>query len=188
VVAVTLEIAQESSPYSFNWSDVDYQLLSKLANSSDVASLIISRLMIGDLYGCIGLFVTEHLATYNRLHQPAARHELERDLSKAIRALNITALKSATIALHIIKDVNKTQREIAIQSSTGQAVHIGVPSRRIVIGVFIKNSHLSMTEMRRDYLRDWGVPSLVLDKLRTVLDDSQVTEVALYGETDDISN
>jgi HD superfamily phosphohydrolase len=180
-----LESAQERSLIAFYWQDVDYQLLEKLAGCSAEVSAIVSRLVLGDLYGCLGIYSTCRMETWETLANPPARRALEKDLREHIRKLDGRALKKAEIALHAIKDVDKTQRQIRALTPTGRRITIGVPTRRLLLGVFFKNVHLSMSNVKEENLENWTVRRVVRDRLTACLKDPNIQELVPYGEISD---
>lgn len=139
-----IELAKMRDPHPFNWYDVDYELLEKLSNISSESSMIISRLLKGDLYGCIGIFSTSKTDKYGIFTNTNRRSELENEITKIIRTNFRSHFKSAMVALHPILDVNKTERQVYIQTDDGRVVRIGDSSNQLLIGVFFKNKDLNM--------------------------------------------
>jgi hypothetical protein len=181
-----LGLAQSRSLISFNWHDVDYHLLEKLANSSDEVSAIVSRLMLGDLYGCIGIYSTSLIKAYEMIVNRTTRQPLESELGTRIRKLKIGSLKNAVVALHAIKDLNNTQRQIKAVTSKGKRIKVGVPTRRVLVGVFYKNIHLGMTAIKQDSLEKWGVRPIVQKFLQETLKDASIKELIPYGEVNEV--
>jgi HD superfamily phosphohydrolase len=178
-----VELAKIKNPYSFRWFYVDYQLLEMLSNVSSETSLIISRLMKGDLYGCIGIFSTVNTDKYKILSDANERKELEHDLSEKIQSKFGSRFKSAMIALHTIIDVDKTERQVCVYTDDGTIVKIGKSSHRLLIGVFFKNLDLNMNKIQ-------SLPNNIALQLRKeifeylsgVLNDPNLREEKLYGE------
>jgi uncharacterized protein len=183
-----LFLAQARPSMSFSWHDVDYQLLEKLSNCSYDVSSIISRLMLGDLYGCIGIYSTSNIAAYEMFTDPETRSSIEKSIEGRIRKLSHTSFKSAIITIHAIKDVNKTQRQVKALTSKGKTLVIGEPSREVLMGVFFKNAHLSMTLIRQELLEEWGVSKVVQKVLRDVVKDTSIKELTPYGEANSTNN
>lgn len=201
-----LELARRVTSVPFVWNDVDFDLLEKLAKSTGEVPSIISRLMLGDLYGCVGIYSTSSVEVHDELSNKAADHalkveqlanlyqeqpeliqlpmrrSLEKLLEDLLRGLGIGDLKTALIAIHTIKDVNKTQRQIRILTSKGKYIEIGDPTRRVLIGVFFKNAHLSMSKISPDLLEKWRVRNIVREFLKTQLMDPNIEELIPYGE------
>ncbi|MGB2640770.1 MAG: HD domain-containing protein [Candidatus Acidiferrum sp.] len=177
-----LEIAQGQSTFSFYWQDVDYQLLERLSQCSDETSAIISRLMIGDLYGCIGIYSCPDINFNAQLANPLSRRQMELNLGTRIRAVGAGALKSAVVGLHPILDVNKTRRPVNAISTSGKSVEIGEPIRRVLVGVFFKNIHLGMATIDRGNLGKLGVLQIVSNWLEEITKCSEIEELEPYAE------
>lgn len=171
-----------SSEISLPWHDVDYQLLDKLFRVSDEARSIVSRLMLGDLYGCVGIYSTSRIDVLKRFANSQIRKKLELDLGDKIRGLGIRALKSAIVGLHAIKDVNKTQRQIKILTDTGNTLVVGIPTHRILIGVFFKNIPLGMSSISEADIQEWKVDREVRSWLGLETEDPGLKKLELYGE------
>ena len=149
MLSEAIELAKIKEIHPFNWYDVDYKLLEELAKKSSETSIIISRLMKGDLYGCIGIFSTAKTNKYEILRDSIRRKELEDELSRTVRSKLPSRFKSAMIALHPIIDVNKTERQVCIQTDEGIVVKIGNSSNQLLVGVFFKNMGLNMHEINK---------------------------------------
>lgn len=181
-----IEIAKSKVPYPFNWYDVDFRLFQELSNISAESSTIISRLMKGDLYGCIGIFSSGKIQNQAALADRTRRKQLEDNLNSLIRSKFAARFKSAMIALHLIVDVNKTQRQVRIRTDEGKVAQIGNRSEQLLIGAFFKNLRLSMYEIE-------NIPDATMNSIRqeistslgTVLDTSDIQEIKLYGEVTD---
>ncbi|MGB8216296.1 MAG: HD domain-containing protein [Candidatus Methanoperedens sp.] len=61
MLSEAIESSIMKSFHPFDWYDVDYEFLKKLYSTSSEISMILSRLMKGDLYGCIGIFSTSKI-------------------------------------------------------------------------------------------------------------------------------
>jgi uncharacterized protein len=177
-----LFLAQARPSVSFSWHDVDYQLLEKLSNCSYEVGAIISRLMLGDLYGCIGIYSTSNIKAYEMFTDPGTRSSIEKHIENRVRSIGHTSVKSAIIAIHAIKDVNKTQRQIKALTGSGKTLVIGTPSREVFMGVFFKNVHLSMTSIKQELLEEWRISQIVQESLKDVVKDENIKELIPYGE------
>lgn len=178
-----IELSKTIKNASFTWHDVDFELLEKLkVNSSESASLI-SRLMKGDLYGCIAIFATGKTDKYNLFRNIDTKRALEDKLSTKIRESFKPALRSALIGLHPILDSNKTQRAISIKTDDGSIAQVGKSTNQLLIGVFFKNVDLNAQKIRfmPNHLND-RVKWVIRDCLRYELDDQLIEEKELYGE------
>ncbi len=178
-----IEQAYEQSPLAISWSDTDYELVMKLARCKDSTASITTRLMTGELYGCLGIFSTTNTSFYEVLNSPRERHELEERLVELLRAGGRGPVQHATVAIHGILDVNKTQREVQFRTDSGRMVCIGVPSRRLLIGVFLRNVHLRMGDINREL--QVSLSNLVLPTLATAVRDADLQEIPLYSEATD---
>lgn len=188
-----LQIAQQKTEsHVFRWHDVDYEILVKLADCSAETGMIVRRLMIGDLYGCIGIYSTSSVDAYDKIINPDQRKQIEGNIANRLRSgVGHSDFRNTDIAVHAIKDVNKTRRQIRILTSAGREVEIGESSSQVLIGVFFRNVNLSMLEVRPHILEKWNVRQLVLESLEELLNKHEDTprfkfeEVRLYGEAAD---
>ena len=87
------------------------------------------------------------------------------------------------VALHSIIDVNKTERQVYIQTDDGRVVKIGKSSNRLLVGVFFRNRDLSIYNMENISNSD-KIRREVYIYLSNTLEDSNLQEVKLYGEID----
>lgn len=171
----------------FTWHDVDFELLEKLKVTSSESANIISRLMKGDLYGCIAIFSTKKSDKYNVFRNTESKRALEERLSKIIRDNFKPALKSAMIAMHPILDLNKTQRQVSLKTDDGEVVRIGTPTNQLLIGVFFRNVDFSMHKINLMPLNLASKVRLTIrEYLSKELDDPLITEKELYGELKEI--
>ncbi|MFX0194588.1 MAG: HD domain-containing protein [Candidatus Hodarchaeota archaeon] len=179
-----IELSKIKQAHPFNWYDVDHELLEKLANISSESSMIISRLMRGDLYGCIAIFSTANTDKYRIFNDTDKRRELEGNLSKLIRSTKFSSrFKSALIALHPIVDENKIERQVRIRTNDGRFVQVGKSSKQILIGIFFKNTDLNMykiSNIHDDTMRK--IREEISKHLSEVLEDENLREVDLYEE------
>ena len=147
-------------------------------------SEIISRLMKGDLYGCIGIFSTAKTEKYGIFIDTNKRSELEDEITQIIRSKIASRFKSAMVALHSIIDVNKTERQVCIQTDDGRVVKIGKSSNRLLVGVFFRNRDLSIYKMK-NVSNGTKIRQEVYTYLSNILEDPNLQEVKLYGEIDE---
>jgi len=178
-----IEIAKEKAYLPFNWYDVDHELLEKLSNICSESRNIISRLMVGDLYGCMGIFSTTRTDKYESISDISTRKKLELNLIEMIQSRFDPRFKDAMIAIHPILDVNKTERRVCIQTDDGTVVQIGKSSNQLLIGVFFKNVYLN-TYTISDI--PYGIKNEMCRKisayLSDVLGDPNLRQLKLYGE------
>jgi hypothetical protein len=179
----TIELAKIKGPMPFNWYDVDYELLEKLSKISSESYIISSRLMKGNLYGCIGIFSTSKTDKYEIFSNSNKRRDLENKLNKIIRSKLGSQFKSAMVAFHPIIDINKTERRVTIITDEDNVIQIGNSSHQLLIGVFFKNVDLNMYKIL-------DLPDDIVYKIRqeisiylsNVVEDQNIREVELYGE------
>ncbi len=181
-----VEIAKAEKKISLNWYDTDYELLKKLMMVSSETREIISRLMIGELYGCIGIFSSTRIDKYSILSEMCSRRKLEKELTEKIRSKfnKFSRFRHAIIVFHPILDVNKTERRVRLRTNRGKVVNIGKSSKRLLIGVFFKNRNLNIYELDKIRYED------VLEQIRRevykylsgILEDKYLREVELYDE------
>lgn len=157
-----IELAKAKEVRPFNWYDIDYELLRKLCAVSSEASVIISRLMKGDLYGCIGIFSTARTEKYKVFVGTTENQRLEKELSGLLRSELGSRFKSAMVSLHPILDIDKIERRVAIRTNRGKDVEIGGSSNQLLIGVFFKNAGLNMYRITH-------IPHDTLGKIRHVV-------------------
>lgn len=132
--------------------NVDYEIseqkLFKVLNVRYNPSQIISRLMTGDLYQCLMILETEDIGTYTNFLDYSKRINLEDEIESKIRATD--DLSNLNIGIHPILDVNKTERQLKIYFNGSQnPVVIGdTASKKLLIGVFIKNEPYGLKHVR----------------------------------------
>ena len=183
MLSEAIELAKTKEILPFSWHDVDYELLQKLSKVSSETSMLISRLMKGILYGCIGIFSSRKTDKYKIFSDTSGRRMLEDKLTKMMRLKFSPRFKSAMVAIHQIIDVNKTERLVCIQTDDGQVTQIGQSSNRLLIGVFLKNVDLDMYKITT-------LPNNVISRIRheisicisNILEDERLEEVELYDE------
>jgi len=178
-----IEIAKTKESHPFNWYDVDYKLLLELSLKSAETSIIISRLMQGNLYGCIQILSTTKTDKYKIFNDTHKRNELEDKLSMIIRLKLTSRFKSTMLALHPIIDINKIERQVCIQTDDGRVIQIGKSSNQLFIGVFFKNMDLNMhkvCDISYDIMHK--IREEIFIYLSNILEDPNLQEIDLYGE------
>ena len=164
----------------FLWHDVDFELVTRLAAGSSDNSFLASRLMLGNLYGCLGVYASSDIGCHERLAPDADRKRLESALSTALRATGLAPLSSAVVRIHTIKDVGKTERRVVVRTEDGELVSLGTSSRCVLIGVFLENRHLSMDDLDADIVANPVVQRAVLGELLGLV--GPVVSQGLYAE------
>lgn len=178
-----IEIAKAKKEYPFRWYYVDYEFLKKLSDISSELSIIISRLLKGDLYGCIGIFSTMKIDKDEIFSDVKKRTKLEDELNSILRAKLSSRFKSAMVALHLIIDVNKTERQVCIQTDDGISVKIGRSSKQLLIGVFFKNQDLNIYKINKIPSNTmYKIQREVYSYLSDILEEPNLRKVELYGE------
>lgn len=177
-----VEISKEREFIPFKWSDTDYELLKKLGNSSSENAVLITRLMTGNLYGCVAIFSTSEIAFYNDLVNPVMRKVIEKEIEAIIRQ-KYSHLRSALIALHPILDSNKTERKIKMRTTDHESVEIGYSSKRLLIGVFFKNKDLNINSLRGTLKGATSIQMDIRGYFSQKLKDPNLSQLELYDES-----
>jgi HD superfamily phosphohydrolase len=185
MLSEAIELAKDKNIHPINWYDTDYEVLTKVSKISSETATIISRLAKGDLYGCIGIFSSARIDRYDMFTSFQTRKALQDELSKLIRNRfkHYHYAKSIMVALHPIKDVNKTERRVEIRTDKGESVQIGQSSRQLLIGVFLKNKDLNIHhvgKLPRELLS--GLTTTSMEFLASKLNDSGLVEIKQYTE------
>ena len=162
------------------WHDVDFELVQKLAEASSDARLIASRLMVGSLYGCFGIYATPEIDWHDRLVPGPLRSRLEESLSMAVRATGLKMLRHASIRIHTIKDAAKTSRRVTVQTDDGTFVTVGENSHRTLIGVFVENKNLSMDALPRSVTTHSAIQDALIRGISSTV--GPVLPLSLYAE------
>jgi len=164
----------------------------KIVKRGESISTIISRLMKGELYGCIGIFSTSRTEKASIFFDFSKKHEIEDELSSIIRekcGSILSKLKNAMIAIHPIIDVNKTERQVIIDTDSGESIKVGKSSKRLLIGVFFRNKELNiynlylLNEKYSEKLK--RVREEVYKYLVEILDDRNLKRLELYSEVNE---
>lgn len=119
--------------------EISESRLYKVVNIRYNPSQIASRLMTGDLYQCLMILETSDIDQYGAFLEYAKRITLEDELEAKIRTNK--EFSRLSIGIHPILDVNKTERQlkVAINSISNPIVIGDTSSRKLLIGIFIKN-------------------------------------------------
>lgn len=165
------------------WFYTDYQMLVELSRSTSENENIIGRLMTGDLYGCIGIYSTKKIGLLSILGDTQERIKIEKSLSNGIRDLDNSHLNTADIAIHVIKDVNKTERPVQINIGNQEYRKVGGSLSRLLIGVFFKNKDLNMRNAQRGFFGlSKELNTAIYEYLVELLGDKELDILNLYGE------
>lgn len=142
-----------------------------------------TRLMSGDLYGCIGIFVSKQIEYYDLFTNVEKKNQLEMECNYYIEK---TGVKNLLISFHGIIDKNKTNRQLEIRLESGELFQIGTNTHDLIIGVFVKSlnyglKHHEIPSSKRD-----GIVRLIHDFLLNKGIDSR--EHTMYSEAKCIEN
>ena len=95
-------------------------------------------------------------------------------------------LKSPNFGIHIIPDINKTNREVTLRLMNDEIVRIGSQSNYIYIGVFIKNIQFENFNLYNNaVLKSKFVKNIkkeIKDYLEKYLEDPNLEDLKLYSE------
>lgn len=142
------------------------------------------RLMMGDLYGCIGIFVSGQISKCDLFLDVYQKNQLEMECNYYIEK-RIPG-KNFQICFHGIVDKNKTNRQIEVQLETGEYFQIGENTHNLLIGAFVKNASFGLkkgdlaSSRRKELSRE--VRKYLLSK------DIICEEHVLYSEVDSIES
>ena len=178
-------VAEGAGDQQFRWHHVDFELLERIATISADLKILASRLMVGELYGCLGIYNAADISGHDRLAPGEERRGLEERISRGLRESGIARLGNAVVRIHTIYDVEKTERQISIKTEDGERVAVGTSTRRLLIGVFLENKHLSMGELPPKIVECRSVQRAVIKELEGVL--GPVESLPLYHEHRDRS-
>jgi len=171
------------------WRDSDSELLHKLSSPYSggfLATNNAQRLMVGDLFGCCGIFTTTSVANCRDMMVPWIRPHIEHLLRMRLREWakknRVLRLESVLVALHFIIDVNKTDRAVDLRIGD-EVLRIGARSNCAHIGVFFRNKGLGMPETAR-LAKRYDLGSIVEEHLRELLRLEDASARVLYSEGD----
>lgn len=80
-----IELGKKEKSIPFRWNDTDYKLLENLSGASSDISVIVGRLMTGDLYGCIAIYSSTRTDKYSFIQNVDFRNNLENELSDLVK-------------------------------------------------------------------------------------------------------
>ena len=144
MLEVALRRERQVGAQEFVWNDVDFATMTALHSVPGETSSIAARLMVGDLFGCIGIYQVPLTSSQALI---GAEGSMEEHLqSELVRRTSHTSLQ---ISVHIIWDVQKTEREIQVKLDNGSLKTIGRDVSRVLIGVFARNRSLNHLTLSR---------------------------------------
>lgn len=183
MLSEAIEIAKVKNIRPFNWYHVDFEVLEKLSKKSSETSVIISRLMTGNLYGCAGIFSTKKTEFFKIFNDLKRKEEIENDIKNKIQENSNLKFKSLIIKIHIIVDINKTERKINITTENKKFISIGNSSNQLLIGVFFKNVDLNFQGILNipSHLI-YKIHQIIINYLSNILNDPELKKIELYNE------
>lgn len=107
-------------------------------------SRTIKRLMRGDLFATVGIYVSSCIELYGRFSDYKVRRELEMECNQLLEKK--LGGKDYSIAFHAIVDKNKTNRQLEINLDSGECITIGHNTHEILIGAFLRNSNYGLAK------------------------------------------
>ncbi len=101
-------------------------------------SRIINRLMKGDLFTCVGIYVSSNINQYELFSDYKKRRRFEIECNQYVE--RVLGKREYSIAFHAIVDKNKTNRQLKINTETGECLTIGHNTDKMLIGAFLQNA------------------------------------------------
>lgn len=101
-------------------------------------SRIINRLMRGDLFACVGIYVSSNVKLYDVFSDYKKRRVIEMECNQYIE--KALGEREFSVAFHAIVDKNKTNRQLEINIESGECLTIGHNTNEILIGAFLRNA------------------------------------------------
>jgi len=103
----------------------------------------INRLMRGNLFACVGIYVTKQMNRIDLFSDYRMRRELEYECNGYLEK---SLHKDYSIAFHAIVDKNKTNRQLEISLETGECFTIGINTQNLLIGAFLRNANYGLAK------------------------------------------
>ncbi len=173
-VANEIEISFYSTEYIFR----NGCLYKKGKRVRSNPSQLVTRLMRGDLYGCIGIYDSPKVDKYEIFADATKKERLEMECNYFVEK-NLLH-NNYIICFHGIIDKNKTNRQLEIRLETGEQFQIGESTHNLIIGAFLKNKNCGLasgeiSEKKRKLLNDLVREFLLKEGITS-------TEHVLYSE------
>lgn len=181
-----LFLGNRGGKLEYNWRDVDYQLLSRLDRADADAQEVVRRLMVGDLYGCVAIFSSPTIEVADSLRRNDQVADFEKRLGRRMERRFGRFLKGALVRLHTIVDINKTDRPVDVVVEGEGERTFGEGSRRLLIGVFLKNRRFSALQIDRQRLGRLGLVEEVMTALGTEFGLAELESQRLYEEVAEV--
>jgi len=178
-----IKMSLKNITYKLEYSDDLVNLYKYVQKKVDV-SLVVKRLMCGNLYGCIGIYKTKCVENYEQFLNAESRFGLELEAEeKLIR--DIGKKGRVNIAFHPILDRNKTNRKFKIKTIRGEEEEVGEASNYLLLGAFIKNNayatfKLEAKRMDSDLNQ---IENVIFSYLKEVTKDTSLKRIELYEES-----
>lgn len=164
--------------------EISESRLYKVVNIRYNPSQIASRLMTGDLYQCLMILETSDINQYGAFLEYAKRISLENELEAKIRTNK--EFSRLSIGIHPILDVNKTERQlkVAINSINNPIVIGDTSSRKLLIGIFIKNEPYGLKHAKFSLGKKQSKLEGIVTEYFSSYFEHGVKAVPLYEEAD----
>lgn len=156
--------------YNTEYAFIEGRLCKKTRVSMN-PSRTIKRLMRGDLFACVGIYVSQQINDCDMFFDYKRRREFELECDQYLK--KVLGEDEYLIAFHAIVDKNKTNRQLEVDFVTGECLTIGRNTHEILIGAFLRNANYGLAkagglgEQKREkiskvvfeYLRSKGIES-----------------------------
>ena len=147
----SMEINKVLKKINFIIYNTEYELteskLLKMKRSSVNVTNIITRMMTGNLYGCLMIAKTRKIEYADLFLDMSSRHKIEEECNAYI--CEKIGNKDIAVAFHVIVDKCKTKRQLQIRYLTGEEINIGESTKEMLIGVFIKNPKYGLADGKK---------------------------------------
>ena len=165
--------------YEVESNDNQVEIFRNIEKKVEISD-IITRLMCGELYGCVGIYETNKNEYYESFLDANTRFMMEIDAKDTIKNLYKISLD---IAFHPIRDRNKTKRKLEIKTLSSDKVTIGESTDCLLIGAFIKNKAFSTFKLEvEDNIYVDRVEAAIYEFLSQKFQDKSLKRIKLYDE------
>jgi HD superfamily phosphohydrolase len=145
-----IELGKMEKKIPFNWRYTDYELLYKLSHTSSDVSEIITRLMMGDLYGCVGIFSSRKTDKYGILSDTKNRRKLEKEMTELIRPEASSYIEDfSSDAQNVIKGIRGI-----VYDSENKILKISIDFREEIMEQLIQNELSSYSNTVKNLFND----------------------------------
>lgn len=174
-------VTDKTVHYIIKLTDTTSKVFKEVTKEFNLSN-IVSRLMKGDLYGCIGIFTTSKIEKCSEFFDFDKRLVIENAISKKIDNMK-GRFSNIMVAFHPILDKNKTKRQVFAVTEHNENITIGESSRQLLIGAFLKNDQLSLYKID-DKPQDFidTIVNEIFRFLKVILDDEDLQALELYEE------